>query len=137
MTLSTHNGDGKESGADYIFGKIPKISVSSDGDEPPLSTQWEERFDVIKEEWKKHATMNTCSICDSPKGHTEMKDFIRQELTLARAEGRQEALKEAAEIARGIRKIYPAEVKVENIDLLSVIEEAGINIASAIKALDK
>lgn len=30
----------------------------------------------IKIEWKKHHTMNTCSVCDSPQGHRTMESLI-------------------------------------------------------------
>ena len=45
---------------------------------------WVKRFDDIQEEWKKHETMNTCSVCDSPKGHTTIESFFTQELAKER-----------------------------------------------------
>lgn len=47
---------------------------------------WEERFDVIQGEWKKHETMNTCPVCDSPNGHITIKAFIQAELQRQREE---------------------------------------------------
>jgi len=38
--------------------------------------EWIEQFDGIQKEWVLHRKMNTCFICDSPKGHTDIKDFI-------------------------------------------------------------
>ena len=40
-----------------------------------------EEFKEIQREWELHKTMNTCSICDSPTGHTEYEDWLRTALT--------------------------------------------------------
>ena len=40
------------------------------------NNNWEKKFDEIEKEWEKHRTMNTCSVCDSPKGHTTIRKFI-------------------------------------------------------------
>lgn len=43
------------------------------------TSTWEKRLEEIQEEWRKHEVMNTCSICDSPEGHTEIKEFVREQ----------------------------------------------------------
>ncbi len=41
-------------------------------------------FNEIQKEWELHRTMNTCSVCDSPKRHTDIKDFITNAITQQR-----------------------------------------------------
>ena len=42
--------------------------------------QIENELEEIEEEWNKHRVMNTCSICDSPKGHTTIKAFLKAKI---------------------------------------------------------
>ena len=46
----------------------------------------ESEFEEIQKEWEQHRTMNACSICDSPKGHTSIKSFLKAKLTLQQQE---------------------------------------------------
>ena len=40
-----------------------------------------EEFEEIQKEWEAHEEANTCSYCDSPKGHTNLNNWLRQALT--------------------------------------------------------
>ena len=51
-------------------------------------------FDEIEREWEKHETMSTCSVCDSPKGHTRRRDFFADSIDQAVQNGRKQVLKE-------------------------------------------
>lgn len=44
---------------------------------PPQDEDWEEELTKIMDEWRMHETANTCSVCDSPQGHTTIKSFIQ------------------------------------------------------------
>ncbi|MCH7605375.1 hypothetical protein IID24_05300 [Patescibacteria group bacterium] len=46
-----------------------------------------EEFDEIQKEWNKHYTMNTCSVCDSPKEHKDIKAFLSESIEQAYKEG--------------------------------------------------
>ena len=75
------------------------------GDEPMTYKEKRlEEFDEIESEWKKHEAMSTCSVCDSPKGHTTIRDFL--------AESIDQAVEEDRENVKNISKCpppYPAD----------------------------
>lgn len=38
----------------------------------------EKRLATIGRQWILHRTMNTCSVCDSPNGHTSYESFLKE-----------------------------------------------------------
>ena len=93
--------------------------------------QWEEEFGKLSAEWEQHRKSNTCSICDSPKGHTEIKDFIRIEIEKAEKRG----LERAIEIAKELHDEKESELHggYDDADYLSAYQAGLENVSENLR----
>jgi hypothetical protein len=72
-----------------------------------LQEEAREELKRIKEEWEKHETMNTCSVCDSPEGHTRYEDLIDTLIEKIYNKARKDLIEEDIKRLEGKKQCVP------------------------------
>ncbi len=67
-----------------------------------LQEKAREELKRIKREWEKHRTMNKCSVCDSPNGHTTYEEFSDTLIEQTYKQGREDLIEEIEEMKKDI-----------------------------------